>query len=158
MATINYTVVAGDTLNKIAKKFGVSKSEIMQLNPIIQNENEIKVGWILKIPQPDNDNGRQAVTSYSIVVNVSGGAARRSNSEVDPDRVDTGEYNVTFPEDVSAWLWQATLGAANDADQDAASITAELGYMNSPDIIKVRTFDTAGMSYNHPFHLHVREI
>ena len=44
-----YTVVAGDTLTKIAKKFGVSVSDIQKANNI-KNINAIKVGDQLKIP------------------------------------------------------------------------------------------------------------
>jgi len=44
-----YTVESGDTLAKIADKFGVTVDEIMELNKI-SNRNAIAVGEVLKIP------------------------------------------------------------------------------------------------------------
>ena len=45
-----YTVVAGDTLSKIAKQFGTTVQAIAQLNGIT-NPNLIYVGQVLKIPK-----------------------------------------------------------------------------------------------------------
>jgi LysM repeat protein len=44
-----YTVVAGDLLSKIATRFGVSTTALMQANKIT-NANLIKVGQVLVIP------------------------------------------------------------------------------------------------------------
>jgi LysM repeat protein len=44
-----YTVVAGDYLNKIAAKFGVSATALMNANKIT-NANSIKIGQVLVIP------------------------------------------------------------------------------------------------------------
>ncbi len=46
-----YVVKPGDTLNKIAKSFGVSSSDLMALNGIT-NPDHIEVGQELKIPPP----------------------------------------------------------------------------------------------------------
>ncbi|MGY1732942.1 LysM peptidoglycan-binding domain-containing protein [Geodermatophilus sp. SYSU D01045] len=158
MATFDYTVVAGDTLNKIAKKFGVTVAEILAVNPQITDPDVIRVGQVIRIPEVGGGDGEAAVKSYAIVVNVSGGSARRSDPGIDPDRVAVGEYDVTFPEDISAWLWQPTLAPADDTDQTAGFVTAELGDMGSPEILKVRTFNAAGNPQNRAFHLHVRDI
>ena len=45
-----YTVVSGDTLSAIAKKFGTTVSAIASLNGIA-DVNKIKVGQVLKIPK-----------------------------------------------------------------------------------------------------------
>ena len=50
-----YTVVSGDTLSKIAKKFGTTYQEIAQINGI-SNPNIIQVGQILKIPGSNSSN------------------------------------------------------------------------------------------------------
>lgn len=44
-----YTVANGDSLSRIAKRFGVSVNEIMQLNGI-KDPNKIRVGQSLKLP------------------------------------------------------------------------------------------------------------
>ncbi|MEN2401301.1 LysM peptidoglycan-binding domain-containing protein [Flavobacterium sp. MC2016-06] len=50
-ATIEYTVVGGDSLSKIGKAHGVSWQAIYEANKdIIKNPDLIQVGWKLKIP------------------------------------------------------------------------------------------------------------
>ncbi|MBR6289390.1 MAG: LysM peptidoglycan-binding domain-containing protein [Acholeplasmatales bacterium] len=44
-----YTVVPGDTLSKIAKKYNTSVDEILKLNPQIKNPNLINVGQKIKV-------------------------------------------------------------------------------------------------------------
>lgn len=46
---IYYTVVKGDTLSKIAQKYNVSISRIMDLNPSITNPNKIYVGQKIRL-------------------------------------------------------------------------------------------------------------
>ncbi len=46
--TISYTVKAGDTLSKIAKKYNTTYQELARKNNI-KNPNKIYVGQILKI-------------------------------------------------------------------------------------------------------------
>ena len=48
--TYTYTVVKGDNLSKIAKKFDCTVDEIVALNPIITNKNSLQIGWKLLIP------------------------------------------------------------------------------------------------------------
>lgn len=43
-----YTVMPGDTLNKIAEKFETTVEKILALNPNIKNKNKIRVGQIIK--------------------------------------------------------------------------------------------------------------
>ena len=47
---IEYTVVTGDNLTRIAKRYKTTISDIMALNPIIKNRNLIRVGWVLLVP------------------------------------------------------------------------------------------------------------
>jgi hypothetical protein len=47
-----YTIVAGDTLSKIARKFNVTPEDLLAANPQIKNPNKIKVGDQLTIPVP----------------------------------------------------------------------------------------------------------
>ena len=44
-----YTVIKGDNLSKIAKKYGVTVTQIVRLNPEIRNPNLIRVGQKIKI-------------------------------------------------------------------------------------------------------------
>lgn len=49
---VEYTVVKGDTLKKIASAFKLdSYWDIVNANPIIKDPNKISIGWVLKIPQ-----------------------------------------------------------------------------------------------------------
>jgi len=96
--------------------------------------------------------------NYSIVVNVAGNPARRSDRAITSSQANTGEYDVTFPEDIDDWVWLATLGAADDTPQIAGSITTEGGAMGAKDVVRVRTFNQAGAATNRPYHLHVRRV
>ena len=63
----SYTVVSGDTLGKIAQKFGTTYQEIARINGI-SNPNLIKVGQVLKIPSSNNsfiNSQSQSSSSYS---------------------------------------------------------------------------------------------
>ena len=51
--TDTYTVVAGDTLAGVARRFNTTVNEIVAINPIITNPNLIRVGWVLNIPSGD---------------------------------------------------------------------------------------------------------
>ena len=159
MAFQTYTVKSGDTLNGIAQKFGTTVAALLDLNPEITNPDRLFVGQAINIKQIiSQPGGGNTVTDFAIVVNVNGGSARSSDSGVKPTRDATGVYSVTFPQNISSWLWQATLGAANDSPQDGGQITTELGTMGSTDIVTVRTFDAAGNPANRPFHLRVHDL
>ena len=47
-----YTVVLGDTITKIAKRFGVTTAQLLAANPQIKNANSIKPGDKITIPGP----------------------------------------------------------------------------------------------------------
>ena len=47
---VYYTVVAGDTLSKIARLSNTTVKTIVRLNPQIKDPNLIRPGWVLKIP------------------------------------------------------------------------------------------------------------
>jgi hypothetical protein len=96
--------------------------------------------------------------NYSIVVNKVGNAVRRSDRTIVSQNATVGEYDITFPEDVDNWIWQVTLGAPNDDDQVAGSVTAELGAMGVNDTLRVRTFDHTGAPKDRPFHLYVSRV
>ena len=63
--TITYTVKPGDTLSKIARKYGTTVSNIVSLNPSIKNPNLIYPGEIFTIKQSDNENVTSTV--YTVV-------------------------------------------------------------------------------------------
>ena len=53
-APLTHTVVKGDTMWKLAVKYQVGTSEIIDANPQISNPNLIYPGQVLTIPQPDS--------------------------------------------------------------------------------------------------------
>lgn len=61
-STTNYTVVRGDTLSSIARRFNTTVDQLVSLNNI-SNPNLIHVGQILTIPA---SNGEDIITTYTI--------------------------------------------------------------------------------------------
>ncbi len=51
-----YVVAKGDTMSKIAKRFGVTVEQILAANPQIKNPNKIQIGDQVTIPVPVQDN------------------------------------------------------------------------------------------------------
>jgi LysM repeat protein len=47
---VSYTVVRGDTLFKIATRYGTTVAELLRLNPSITNASVIYVGQVIKLP------------------------------------------------------------------------------------------------------------
>lgn len=60
-----YVVAKGDTMGRIAKKFGVTIEAILKANPQIKNADRIKIGDQITIPVPETvvDGGDGTVTS-----------------------------------------------------------------------------------------------
>lgn len=54
-----YTIKAGDTLSKIANKYGCTVAEIKAKNSIIKDVNKIQAGWTIEIPT------KQTVITYT---------------------------------------------------------------------------------------------
>lgn len=48
-ASGTYTVISGDTLNAIARRFGMTLAQILALNPQITNANVISVGQVIRV-------------------------------------------------------------------------------------------------------------
>src|SRR5215510_8746058 len=48
---MTYTVKPGDNLSKIASRYGVTLSQLLQANPQIQDPNKIKVGDVINTPE-----------------------------------------------------------------------------------------------------------
>ena len=57
-----YVVAKGDTMSKIAKKFGVTVEALQAANPQIKNPNKIKIGDTVNIPAAVPDAGGASAT------------------------------------------------------------------------------------------------
>jgi len=84
---VNYSVVKGDTLNKIAKRNGLTLNELLALNPQIKNPNMIYVGQIITLGtttrEVNEKETKAPVTSTKEYIVVKGDSlsriARRNN-------------------------------------------------------------------------------
>ena len=68
----SYVVQAGDTLSKIAGRFGVKAADIMALNGITKPDH-IERGQKLKIPPPSGDPTTSAKSTAKSTTSSSGG-------------------------------------------------------------------------------------
>ena len=66
---MSYTVVQGDTLSGIAKRFGTTYQELAKINGI-SNPNVINIGQIIKVPSSNSNNNTpsySSLMSYTVV-------------------------------------------------------------------------------------------
>ena len=61
---MSYTVVKGDTLSKIAKRFGTTYQELARINGI-SNPNVINIGQVLKLPGANSNNNTSSYSASS---------------------------------------------------------------------------------------------
>ena len=52
---MTYKVKAGDTLSKVAKRYGISLAQLLQANPQITNPDRIQVGQLVNLPDTSTD-------------------------------------------------------------------------------------------------------
>ena len=65
MAQVTYVVKPGDTLSKIAKKYGTTVKAIQALNPtLIKNVNYICAGWTIVVSGEPGERVTASPTSY----------------------------------------------------------------------------------------------
>ena len=61
---ISYQVASGDTLSKIANKFGTNYQELARINRI-PNPNIINVGQIIKVPKPNSNTNTNSYPTFN---------------------------------------------------------------------------------------------
>lgn len=72
---MTYTIVSGDTLTSIAKKFNTTVKKLQELNPtLIKDVNKICAGWVIKVSgeaeaAPVTKNNKAIVTKPAILTN-----------------------------------------------------------------------------------------
>lgn len=102
---MTYTIVRGDTLTSIAKKFNTTIDKLMALNPIIKDKNKICAGWVIKVsgeadPAPVPKNNQPIVTKPALLAN----SRREVYSTWEWSKhEDTKEYHVQ-------WMWSWGIG------------------------------------------------
>jgi len=68
-----YTVQQGDTVSGIAKRFGVKQQEILDANPVLQNDpDRLKVGQELRIPSAGQEAPETASAAPAVVATPAG--------------------------------------------------------------------------------------
>ncbi|WP_296259253.1 MULTISPECIES: LysM peptidoglycan-binding domain-containing protein [unclassified Pseudomonas] len=79
-----YTVKSGDTLGKIAQRYGAKTAEIQALNPIINDPNHIRPGLQLKLPEAASEPSLPPAMHGDSVTST----ALKGQSECDEELVD----------------------------------------------------------------------
>ena len=87
-----YTVVLGDTLGKVANRFGVSVDELVKLNNL-SNPNLIYVGTVLKVDASATKTAEVTVPKATVVENT----AEKTVVKVDPVQTVAPKAAATAP-------------------------------------------------------------
>jgi LysM repeat protein len=90
----------GDSLSVIAKRFGVSKAEIMLLNNI-SDPNRIRLGQKLKMPASADLSNPRPVTTKASSASPSAAPASTVNATTAPVSGSTGDYVVKSGDSLS---------------------------------------------------------
>ncbi|MBW4480157.1 MAG: hypothetical protein KME54_25800 [Tolypothrix brevis GSE-NOS-MK-07-07A] len=85
---------------------------------------------------------------------LSNGTLARSLGAISSSLLDTGAYEVEFPQDVSNCIYNATLGEPGLENPETGEIVVGLRRGN-PNAVFVGTFNSSGESANKGFHLTV---
>jgi LysM repeat protein len=101
-----YTVRSGDLIDGIARRFGITRQALLDLNPSLSNPYAIHVGQILRV-RPEHE--ASAIQEFALGVDACGQPTRRSEYRLTSRREAPGCYLATFPVEVGTWTWQATV-------------------------------------------------
>lgn len=112
----SYTVVAGDNLTKIAKKFGTTVDAIYELNKAIigSNKNLIKPGQVFKIP---------TANTKTKTVTANNGLVLRSEARKG------AEYLAAYPKGTKVTVIAENVNNADGFNWDAVTVNGKSGYM-----------------------------
>jgi LysM repeat protein len=77
-----YTVVRGDTLFLISKKFGTTINDLLALNPSIKNASIIYVGQVLKLPSTSTNTGTGTSTTSGTAKLALSATSVKANTQV----------------------------------------------------------------------------
>jgi murein DD-endopeptidase MepM/ murein hydrolase activator NlpD len=124
-----YQVQPGDTLDAIALRYGVSRSDIINANNLA-NPHQIQIAQELKIPQPQSarGNGEQyetVIPGFNVVGNEEGGD-QRSREEASPNAIANTNTRASVIVPTQPW----TSANANSTERSkpvtaSASLTQE---------------------------------
>lgn len=111
-----YTVVAGDNLTKIAKKFGTTVDAIYELNKGIigSNKNLIKPGQVFQIP---------TANTKTKTVTANNGLVLRSEARKG------SKYLAAYPKGTKVTITAENVGNADGFNWDAVIVNGKSGYM-----------------------------
>ena len=115
-------------------------------------------------PQPPGPvvQAPHKVTSASLcralyaVVNSDGTLARAGCPGTASTLLNTGQYQVSFPRDITACGFVATVGLSSFGGSLPASTITEAGRTDNPDAVFIQTFDATGALSSLGFHLSVQ--
>ena len=108
-----HRVASGESLSKIAQKYGISQKELLEANPQIKDPNKIIAGTVLKIPSKTTGEKQEPAkaadpTKYTIkkgdnfekienALFLKPGQLQKANPGVDPKKLKVGDV-INIPE------------------------------------------------------------
>ena len=121
--SVAYTVQAGDTINRIAKKYQVSREELIKVNKI-NNSNIIFVGQQLTIPATTSDNTGNKTVNYKAEVGFA--ATNIPTNSISSVRIADAKIDSRVNENFIGERDETLTSAVRQSDRELDSISTEI--------------------------------
>lgn len=130
-----YSVIAGDNLGKIAKKYNITVEQLLASNPQIEDKNKISVGMALTIPPPKTEQPKTSKTTTDFYKDL-GMRESRGNYKAQNRFGYLGKYQMGEQALVEAGYYKKDVKSYKDYNNDwSGTFTGKDGVLSKDDFL-----------------------
>ena len=130
-----YSVIAGDNLGKIAKKYNITVEQLLASNPQIEDKNKISVGMALTIPPPKTEQSKPSKTTTDFYKDL-GMRESRGNYKAQNRFGYLGKYQMGEQALVEAGYYKKDVNSYKDYNNDwSGTFTGKDGVLSKDDFL-----------------------